>query len=115
MSLDTHLTAVTSVPEIPNYGSEQVGVAETVPVPLPSAGGIRLSDAVEPGVLTCSMAAARQASHQDRTFPEPSGWEGIARTYDPEQLSAWQRAAPPGFLRRGTPRQRERCWRGVRL
>lgn len=69
-------------------GPGPADVAVTVPPELPEPETIRLSDAVHFGVLSMSLAAARKASHRPG-FPEPAGWQGLARLYDLSALEAW--------------------------
>ena len=84
-----HLTRVV-VPGIENPGPDQGVVTVTAIPQLPAPDGIRLSDAVDLGVVRCSLGALRRASHRDPAFPHPVGWEGLARLYDPEQLHDWE-------------------------
>ncbi len=89
-----HLTPVPDGTPIENSQADLGSVSVTLPPELPSCDAIRLSDAVALGIVSISLAAVRKASHRDSAFPEPAGWQGIARTYDAEQLRAWEDGRP---------------------
>jgi hypothetical protein len=93
-----HLTRVTPAALGENPGPDLGNVTVTVPPVEPDCDALKLSDAVDLGILTLSLTAARKASHRPG-FPSPVGWEGLARTYDPDELRAWERTRPRALAR----------------
>jgi hypothetical protein len=95
-----HLTRVVPVALGENPGPDQGSVTVTVLPQEPDCDAVKLSDAVDLGIVTLSLTAARKASHRPG-FPQPVGWEGLARTYDPDELREWERTRPRALAREG--------------
>lgn len=93
-----HLTRVTGPALSENPGSDLGNVTVTGPLEGPDCDALKLSDAVDLGILTLSLTAARKASHRPG-FPQPVGREGLARTYDPDELREWERSRPRALPR----------------
>jgi hypothetical protein len=64
------------------------------PQPTPAPAGISLRDAVNDGVLTITLDAARKASVRDQEFPPAVDKRGPAKLYDPSALRRWERNRP---------------------
>jgi hypothetical protein len=50
---------------------------------------VTLKEAVEEGMVACSLHAIRKASQRDGSFPRRRGMRGPAAEYDPLQLAEW--------------------------
>jgi hypothetical protein len=95
-----HLTNVAARPLTGSTGDEQGSVTGTVPVLPPPRDAIRLSDAVDLGIVACSLDAIRQARRRDDRFPDPVRRHGLAHLYDPDELREWERSRPGSGRRR---------------
>lgn len=94
----------------PKWDESRGGEPETVPsgTPVDSAGWpllptqhggpdeaagpqpVTLRQAIETGILTCSLDVARKATTRDSDFPEPVDTQGTAKVYNPDALRHWE-------------------------
>jgi hypothetical protein len=71
-------------------GPDQGVVTVTGAPPITAAPArVTLKEAVDEGIVSCSLAAIRIARHRGGGFPEPDGQRGLAHEYDPLQLAEW--------------------------
>lgn len=84
----TVAVATTTPEQIP--GPDQVNVLRTGgPVLTVPGQMVTLKEAVDEGMVACSLHAIRKASQRDETFPRRRGMRGPAGEYDPLQLAEW--------------------------
>jgi hypothetical protein len=75
---------------IEQRGYEQPAI-DTAPETEDVSEPVTLSQAIEYGILTISIEAARKAAQRDPEFPESVGKSGSANLYDEEGLRRWTR------------------------
>jgi hypothetical protein len=67
-----------------------VGVVTVPPRPVrPQGPGVTLREAVQSGLVPCSLYTLRMGRHRGRSFPAPIGMRGSMHLYDADALNAW--------------------------
>lgn len=72
-----------AVESTPTLLGEQ-GTHEVVPL-----RRVTLSEAVDSGIVGCTLKSLQNYSHRDKRFPKPVGKDGAANVYHPEDLQRW--------------------------
>lgn len=75
--------------QIDHTDGQLVVDAEVVPEIGPSTT-VSLREAVDQGLITCKIAAARKARQRDPRFPKPVAQRGVEHLFDADQLTAWE-------------------------